>query len=272
MIRTALIAAALLLGTAAEAKPYKITMTAHYATSYMPGNTKSGTMSFQAIVNDPQVTTRFSPGGDPVWGFDTFQSTSRIGATFDTKVDGISAAKSFMELDLSWWTIPNYEWGWFSIHKMLTVNFTDLVLPSMVQIAKPILEAQCNTAYQPAGNCTLSDISSTMKAYKYAYGGIGIDTNLSVDDPKKDVLDFSIGKDANTDVCCAFAEINWKETPPAGYDGELPPINSQGTIDFGLTSFTISPVPEPASWAILITGFGMVGAAMRRKTRVLARA
>ncbi len=271
MLRIALIAATLLLGTAAEAKPYKITMTGNYYTSYMPGAPKQGTMSFQAIVNDPTVITTIGSGGGAGDAFATFESKTRIGATFATKVDGVSAAKSFMELDLRWLTIPNEDWGFFSIYKLLTVDINQLVLPAMVQIAKPILQEQCNTAYQPYGNCTLGNISSTMMLEYYG-GGLGIDTNLSVDDPKKNILDFSIGKDANIDGCCAYAEINWTETPPAGYDGDLAPINQVGTIDFGLTNFTISPVPEPASWAILITGFGMVGATMRRKTRALARA
>jgi hypothetical protein len=62
MLRIALTAAALLLGTAAEAKPYKITMTVDYNSAYMPGTPTSGTMSFQAVINDPLVVTTTSPG------------------------------------------------------------------------------------------------------------------------------------------------------------------------------------------------------------------
>ena len=40
-----------------------------------------------------------------------------------------------------------------------------------------------------------------------------------------------------------------------------------------VTSFGTGAVPEPASWALMITGFGMVGAGMRRRaTRVKALA
>lgn len=41
---------------------------------------------------------------------------------------------------------------------------------------------------------------------------------------------------------------------------------------WGLDNFALSAqaVPEPASWALMITGFGMIGAAMRRRTAALA--
>lgn len=35
-------------------------------------------------------------------------------------------------------------------------------------------------------------------------------------------------------------------------------------------AFYLNAVPEPASWAMMITGFGLVGAAMRRRTTLLA--
>jgi PEP-CTERM motif len=38
------------------------------------------------------------------------------------------------------------------------------------------------------------------------------------------------------------------------------------------TSSDVSAVPEPASWAMLIAGFGLVGAASRRRRQVLAAA
>ncbi|GGE00190.1 hypothetical protein GCM10011529_02970 [Polymorphobacter glacialis] len=47
--------------------------------------------------------------------------------------------------------------------------------------------------------------------------------------------------------------------------------NSTGW-QFGVTSlsFTAGAVPEPQSWAMLIAGFGLVGAAMRRRSAALA--
>ncbi len=43
---------------------------------------------------------------------------------------------------------------------------------------------------------------------------------------------------------------------------------SAGLQDSGYTAFiTVAGVPEPESWALLIAGFGLVGAAQRRRSR-----
>ena len=41
------------------------------------------------------------------------------------------------------------------------------------------------------------------------------------------------------------------------------------TIQYKLTVTYMGPVPEPATWALMIAGFGVVGAAMRRRERTL---
>lgn len=43
-----------------------------------------------------------------------------------------------------------------------------------------------------------------------------------------------------------------------------------GADTFGVNVVSINAVPEPSTWALLITGFGLVGAAMRRRTAALA--
>ena len=47
------------------------------------------------------------------------------------------------------------------------------------------------------------------------------------------------------------------------YNGSSYPIQSNGTL-------TVANVPEPASWALLIVGFGMVGFAARRRIAAVA--
>lgn len=48
--------------------------------------------------------------------------------------------------------------------------------------------------------------------------------------------------------------------------------NDPAGNDLGLDdiSFAATAVPEPASWALLVAGFGMVGASLRRRTRIIA--
>jgi hypothetical protein len=43
-------------------------------------------------------------------------------------------------------------------------------------------------------------------------------------------------------------------------------------VEFTQSDVTAGGVPEPASWAMMIAGFGLVGAAMRRRQRSLAAA
>jgi hypothetical protein len=53
--------------------------------------------------------------------------------------------------------------------------------------------------------------------------------------------------------------------------GDLATINSQGGVapaglnDIGFRTFVSTSVPEPESWAMLIAGLGLCGAALRRK-------
>jgi hypothetical protein len=46
------------------------------------------------------------------------------------------------------------------------------------------------------------------------------------------------------------------------------PVGEDPTHGSPLASFTITAVPEPASWAAMLVGFGAVGAAMRRRRAV----
>ncbi len=48
------------------------------------------------------------------------------------------------------------------------------------------------------------------------------------------------------------------------------PMPNDGKYDaFKLSSFTVNVVPEPSTWAMMITGFGAVGSALRRRRRRL---
>lgn len=46
--------------------------------------------------------------------------------------------------------------------------------------------------------------------------------------------------------------------------------NNDSADGYRLDSITLAPVPEPASWALMIAGFGLSGAALRRRRTALA--
>ncbi len=47
-------------------------------------------------------------------------------------------------------------------------------------------------------------------------------------------------------------------------------LNNADVAGFGTTAGTAMPIPEPSSWAMLIAGFGLVGATMRRRRLAIA--
>ena len=48
-------------------------------------------------------------------------------------------------------------------------------------------------------------------------------------------------------------------------------INDNGELTVVYISTDVATIPEPQSWALLIAGFGLVGAALRRQRRAVAR-
>lgn len=48
-------------------------------------------------------------------------------------------------------------------------------------------------------------------------------------------------------------------------------FNSAETEGYQFARFTLSAVPEPASWAMTVGGFGLIGSAMRRRQRTTVR-
>jgi hypothetical protein len=74
-------------------------------------------------------------------------------------------------------------------------------------------------------------------------------------------FDFAVGADGllRLEYFERFDDIN-------GTDG----VWNSGTITFTYTPTETGAVPEPAAWAMMLAGFGLIGAGMRRRTSVKA--
>lgn len=70
-----------------------------------------------------------------------------------------------------------------------------------------------------------------------------------------------------------FANYDGDSFVPAGFNFQWEDLAGGGDFSYGDHSYiaTIQAVPEPASWALMITGFGLAGIAVRRR-RALAHA
>jgi hypothetical protein len=74
------------------------------------------------------------------------------------------------------------------------------------------------------------------------------------------------GGPAGTSVSCASGTCTVNFTPQTGaYTRFLFTSNNQDTDGYRINSITAFGVPEPASWALMIMGFGGVGALLRRR-------
>jgi hypothetical protein len=72
--------------------------------------------------------------------------------------------------------------------------------------------------------------------------------------PKIEIYDFQLNEDTS------------RNSGPS-YSGSFGPVSGKASLTYNYTP-AILPVPEPASWAMMIAGFGLAGVAMRRRRMV----
>ncbi len=91
------------------------------------------------------------------------------------------------------------------------------------------------------------------------------DNNINPAGPYVTFSGVSVSTAGGTDYNLYFDGSNYNITDSVNDPG------GSGSGARNLTSFTVSQVPEPATWGLLLAGFGMVGvAARRRKSMVVA--
>ena len=103
----------------------------------------------------------------------------------------------------------------------------------------------------------------------YAMGGGG--TNITFFAPVGSVItpvQFSFFGGGKTDISTSLALISGSNTLTFSYAGAAQGLGDEG---WGLSNISVtSAIPEPATWTMLITGFGLVGFASRRRTALAA--
>lgn len=151
-----------------------------------------------------------------------------------------------------------------------TLTLADTILPGQSFSSNDLLAVQLNFAGITG---TLADIQADI-----APGPVQIFGTRSIDGNSFSVFDFRFGFAPSTPGCSFVCAGQIIINSPIGPND---PSNFIALNDFDGTSlsvinsfkpqFTLSAaVPEPATWAMVLVGFGAVGYGMRRRTRKIA--
>ena len=121
------------------------------------------------------------------------------------------------------------------------------------------LGPRINDAFYDVANQTLNT----------GYCALGFDTVPLVPfSPGRNVQNFLVGPVPAFSASSIYNfKINVGATPSILYFGVM---DGQFSDNGGRFDITVNGVPEPASWAMLIAGFGLVGASLRRRRLVPA--
>lgn len=180
----------------------------------------------------------------------------------------------------------------------------NLLLPTAAAVAAFVFASPASAAF--IGGCQTTDISPTALACNGFYeGNLLNNANVTEQQDALDAIGFdwdgewsvvdltkvnvTNGDDVVFDTMVTgitYIGIHWGAGQPSPVPGQPGGVTGfykldAGTglagnlinLNFGAGSSAVlyttgGVVPEPAAWALMITGFGMVGAAMRRRTKV----
>jgi hypothetical protein len=79
-----------------------------------------------------------------------------------------------------------------------------------------------------------------------------------------------VNTNGNIDWWYAYSSDTSWQTESNAWPANIVPNGGGSSADMNIWAYTGDVVPEPASWAMMIAGFGLVGAAMRRRAMVAA--
>ena len=110
----------------------------------------------------------------------------------------------------------------------------------------------------------LGSICQTGQAYRKICRAVAVKVDLTTTGIKE--VSFDV---LGSNLAIAGVGTN----PPIYFTVDVASIFPDGAVRTGVVGATIAAVagvPEPASWALMISGFGMAGAALRRRRAMVA--
>lgn len=131
-----------------------------------------------------------------------------------------------------------------------------------------------NTQNAPSRIAQNFTLSAGMNTLTFDYGAIGVAAHsltFGIYDYTTEtfllVSNVSANPSANFDTLFQSYSVNFLS---GGGLTNLQFVSRDGTVnkDMFLDNVSVAGVPEPAAWALMLAGFGLVGGAMRRRSKV----
>jgi hypothetical protein len=229
-----------------------VTVVANKATIMDTQINSSFTRRFYGYVNDVQQTDLYA---DITF---KFLGTSNLGRrwNFSAKISNL-ATGAFTSANVALFGFstdnPNVAGDQYIPVASLTIgsgDFSDGELDNTTGFTTPGLSSSQQVCFKTGGTlgeCATSDSGGVLKG---ATETQGFALNFSAPKSLVSLQNFVL----------LFTGVNG--TASNGQGGQVT-VSNASVAGFGVAS--VAPVPEPSSWAMLIAGFGLTGAAMRRR-------